>query len=139
MSYQRKRKTYVLDFEGTDLDGLTVRARSAPIEHALLMEELADFTDAKTGKQRAAQVRELICHFAEVLVEWDLVDDDGAPVPPTAAGLAVLDEDELALLITAYQTAGTGVAAPLGEGSPDGSPSAVPSIPMEPLSESRAS
>ena len=51
MSFQRKRKVYVLDFADTDLDGLTVRARTAPLGTAMQLGSLGDrlFKDDTLG------------------------------------------------------------------------------------------
>jgi hypothetical protein len=143
--FKRKPKIYRLDFTDTALDGLTVRAHSAPIGLFMQLGTLADElegSDDNTDTGMTAMLRtiqELVDLFAQVLVSWDLVDDDDQPVPATAAGLLTLDVEELMFIITAWQNAVAAVAPPLPDASNAGSPSLAVSMPMEPLSASQAS
>lgn len=138
--FRRKRKVYVLDFEGTDLDGLTAKVRSAPIGEFMRLGELADELETtETVAEMKAVMDVMLGLFDDVLVEWDLVDDDGVPIPATAAGMAQLEMDEVMLFITAWQNAVAAVPAPLSPASNAGSPSLVGSMPMEPKSPSLAS
>jgi hypothetical protein len=92
--FKRKPKVYRLDFTDTALDGLTVRAHSAPIGLFMQLGTLADElegSDDNTDTGMTAMLRtiqELVDVFAQVLVSWDLVDDDDQPVPATAEGPA---------------------------------------------------
>lgn len=131
MGYQRKRKTYSLTFEGTDYDGLTVRIRGASVEQyarALRLQNVAE--------ENEDSIRELLGLFAEALIDWNLEDEQGAPVPTTLQ--AVLDEDlEMVLaMVSGWLGAIGGVPAPLEQSSPGGGPSPEVSIPMAPLSAS---
>lgn len=140
--FKRKTKVYELDFSGTELDGLTVTAKSAPIGLFMQIGQLADRLDG-VGDADMTQilgvVNELVDTFAQVLVSWDLLDDNDQPVPASPAGLLTLEIDELMFLIGAWQTAAAAVPAPLPTASISGSPSLAGSMPMEPLSESQAS
>jgi hypothetical protein len=141
--FKRKSKIYRLDFTDTALDGLTVRARSAPIGLFMHLGTLADELDGMGDEPDMAAmmrtIQELVDVFAQVLVSWDLLDDDDQPVPADAAGLLTLDVEELMFIITAWQNAVAAVAPPLPDASNAGLPSLAESMPMEPLSQSQAS
>jgi hypothetical protein len=130
---------FVLDFDGTDLDGLTVKARSVPFGTFLELQELADVAD-KSGAEAIAAMRKLVEQFAgTALKSWDLEDDNG-PVPATVDGLGTLEARHVLTIIGTWLRAAGGEApAPLGEPSPGIAPSAVSSLPMVELSTSQAS
>jgi hypothetical protein len=147
---------YELDFTGTELDGLTVQARSADIGWVLnlsaMLEGMGDMPDpdaedaetltpAKAARYGAAMesMRRLVVDFARVLHSWDLEIPAGTPVPATVEGLHQLNVRHLMMIIKAWKQAVSEVPADLGKDSPGGAPSPVASLPMEPLSESRAS
>lgn len=129
MAFQRKRKIYILDFADTELDGLEVKVRPMSMGDALTLQELSD-TEGLSPADRAKKIRELIAHFAQAVVSWDLVDEDGNPVPASAEGLGALTEAEVLAVIRAYQDATTAVPVPLGGRSTDG---ALASLPVETL------
>lgn len=140
--FRRKKKIFDLDFTGTPLDGLNVEARSAPIGLFMQIGQLADSFDNVEDADAAkilGVMTELVDTFAQVLIAWDLLDDNDEPVPANAQGLLSLEMDELMFVITAWQNAAAAVPAPLPQASTAGSPSLVGSMPMEPLSESQAS
>lgn len=136
MGYRPKRKTYALDFEGTDYDGLEVRLRGLTTGELL---DAMEKKDAANEDANSGEFRELLELVAEKIVDWNVEDDDGRPVEPTLAALIDQDPDFNLAIINAWTTAISGVPAPLDDASPGGDPSVEASIPMEPLPESLAS
>jgi hypothetical protein len=136
--FRRQRKRYRLRFEGTSLDGLVVVMESVQIATMLQIAEMASLADELTpeGLQSLGVMFELL---AEALIEWNLEEEDGTPVPATIDGVKSLDLGDAMLLIKEWMGAIGGVDRPLDQGSTGGGPSAVASLPMEPLSASQAS
>lgn len=141
MGFTPNRKVYVLEFDsGDELHGLEVRTRSVSIGALLkigsLQEAAADDADpiAQIGAMST-----LLDEFGALLVDWNLTDEHDAPVPADAAGLRSMDPEHVMRLIAVWQKAVGQVPSPLGDASPAGAQSAVPPMPMEPLSASRAS
>lgn len=62
----------------------------------------------------------------EVLLSWNIKDDDG-PVPPSGAGLRSQDLDFSQAVVSAWLDAKAGVDGPLGPESSNGNTSAEPS------------
>lgn len=156
MAFTPPELLYELDFAGTELDGLTVRTRSADIGWVLGLSEMidgmgdmpdpddvdaADLTPDKAARYGAAMrsMGKLVDDFARVLDSWDLEIPAGNKIPATADGLRRLNIRHLMMIIKAWKQAVSEVPADLGKDSPGGAPSPVASLPMEPLSESRAS
>lgn len=127
MGYRPKRKTYVLEFEDPDLDGLEVTVRGLTTGQILDIE-----TAREDGGEDA--IRELLELLASQLVEWNVEDDDGRPVAANLDGIRAQDIAFNMAIIDAWQNAVTGVPAPLDEPSTDGELSPVASIPTETLS-----
>jgi hypothetical protein len=156
VAFTPTRVLYELDFAGTELDGLTVSACSADIGWVLGLstmidamgdmpdpddEDATDLTPGKAARYGAAMasMSKLVEDFARVLDSWDLEIPAGTPIPATVEGLHRLDPRHLMMIVKAWQQAVSQVPADLGKDSPGGAPSPVASLPMEPLSESRAS
>jgi hypothetical protein len=128
MGFRPPRKIYNLDFAGTDYDGAHVRMRGTTVREEIRINDLRASEDPNS-------IRELFEAMVELLIDWDIEDDDG-PVPTTLEGVTSQDSSFISAVITALQTAVAGVEAPLPESSPSGELSAVASIPMETLSPS---
>lgn len=133
MGYQRKTTTYRLTFDGTDLDGLVVQVRSVSVGTMLDLVALADADTRKT-----ADLAIMFDTLGDALVEWNM-EDDGVAVPADRAGVRSLEVPEAMTLIKAWSAAMQEVSGPLDQPSTGGVPSAVLSLPMEPLSANRAS
>jgi hypothetical protein len=144
VGFTPRGKVYVLDFTGdAELDGLTVRARSAPIGMVLDMGELAAAIDDNPAGQagvlaQMAKMRPVLEKFADVLLSWDLEVKPGEPTPANLDGLLQVDTGQVMRILTAWQKAVSDVPAPLPEPSSGGGPSLEGSLPMEPLSASPA-
>jgi hypothetical protein len=131
--YKRKSKNYVLAFEDPEMDGLEVRVKSMSV--GKVREFLAK------SRSNEVDVGATFDDFADGLLSWNLLDDDDRPVPPTREGIDAQDVDFIMAIVTAWMETITGVADadPLGGRSNSGEPSLVASLPMVPLSASRAS
>ncbi|TVZ96525.1 hypothetical protein [Streptomyces sp. BK340] len=131
MGYKRNPKVYHLKFEG-EYDGLEVRVRSLSMGQLI-----AARTDNDDGGRDGTEA--MVELLAERLVDWNLEDEDGAPVPPTLDAIKGEDHDMIMAIITQWTNAVAGVPAPLEQPSPAGETSPVASIPTEALSPSLAS
>jgi hypothetical protein len=126
MGFRPPRKIYALDFTGTEFEGLEVKMRGVTVG-----EELEQ--DALKGKDGFG--RYIFELTAKLLVEWNVEDDEGKPVPATLEGVCSQDGTMIMAIINALQAAVSGVPDPLPQSSPSGGPSPeVSAIPMEPLS-----
>lgn len=138
-----RRRTYLLKF-GPDsgFDGLEVRMRGMSVDTLARLAQLADLKGRADGEFEAADLGRLEPMWEAVagaLIEWNVLDDDGAPVPVTLDAVRSEDLSMLFAIVDAWQTQVAGVSGPLGRRSPGGGPSAAPPIPMEALPESQAS
>ncbi|BBC35294.1 hypothetical protein SGFS_065880 [Streptomyces graminofaciens] len=127
MGYKPRRKIYTLAFEGEEYEGLEVKIRG------LNTGQVMDIDAARADGGDSAIVA-MLQLMAEQLVEWNVEDDEGQPVPTTFEGVRSLDIDFNWAVIDAWQNAAAGVPAPLESGSTSGEPSLVASIPTETLS-----
>lgn len=140
MGFTVPSATLVLDFTGTELDGLEVKVRSVSFAKLLEVMELVEaFEVANTVPEQGAAMNQVIDLFAGVIKSWNAEDDDGQPLPATADTLRGFDFRHVLLVVKAWQDAMTGVPAPLGASSPAGALSEVPLPPMELSSASQAS
>lgn len=145
MGYKREAKQYRLRFE--DHPGFVVVMRGLSVEKFLGLVRLAgalsglDLATAKGPELDAtlAAVDELFASFAAGLVSWNLDDDEDQAVPPTLAGVTSLDLDFVLELVMGWMEAMTSVPPPLPKTSSGGKPALEGSLPMAPLSPSRAS
>lgn len=138
MGFTPKRTVYVLDFADTALDGLTVRMGTASIGEFLSLGELSDVIEDSTNvAEQVAAMGAALKLAANALISWDL-ERDGEPVATDLDGLSSMEPAHAMLLVNAWQRAVGDVDRPLERGSTDGSPSAEPLPPMEPLSASPA-
>jgi hypothetical protein len=133
VGFELAAKEYRLTFEGTDLDGLIVQVQSVSVGTML---DLVDLADAENRKP--ADIAKMFDTLGDALVSWNLTRQ-GEPVPADRAGVRSLGVPEAMTLVKAWSTVMQEVPAPLDQRSSGGAPSAVLSMPMEPLSASRAS
>lgn len=123
----RLNREYVLQFEGTALEGAEIRFRSTPVSTMIKLRETKD----------QKEIAELI---SEYLVCWNLEDHEGKAVEATPeAILANIEHTVLIRIGVEWYRAAAGITAPLDPPSDDGSQSLEESIPMEPLSPSQTS
>lgn len=139
VGFTPKSKVYRLDFSGDEeLDGLVVKARSAPIGFVVELATFAERAQRSTADtaEDLAEMGQMIDRFADVLVEWNLELRQGEPTPANAQGLRQLEMGHFLRLITAWQQAVINVPAPLPQTSSGGEPSVEASLPMAPPSPS---
>jgi hypothetical protein len=93
MGYKRKAKTYVLQFENEEYEGLEIRAKGASVEQLMSLMSLARFgsAGAKFGQEDIREVDGLFELFASKLTEWNLEDEDGVPVSFEPQMVEVID------------------------------------------------
>lgn len=127
MGYRPKKKIYTLAFEGEEYEGLEVKIRG------LNTGQVMDIDAARADGGDSAIVA-MLQLMAEQLVEWNVEDDEGQPVPTTFEGVRSLDIEFNWAIIDAWQTAAAGVKAPLDSDSTSTELSLVASIPTETLS-----
>lgn len=127
MGYRPKKKIYTLAFEDPEFEGLEVKIRG------LNTGQVMDIDAARASGTESAIVT-MLKLMSEQLVEWNVEDDEGQPVPTTFDGVLSLDVDFNWAIVNAWQNAAAGVPAPLDETSTDTELSLVASIPTETLS-----
>lgn len=129
----KRTKRLNLDFTGTELEGLEVECRPPSLG------ALAYAAEMQGRNLQAGEFKGLVELFAEGLVSWNYLDDDDTPVPANAEQMLKLDEEMALGIVDAWMTQVTAVSGPLDESSSGGDRSVEASLPMEPLSENRAS
>ena len=139
MGYRRKTKTFRLTWpEGEELAGLEVVLAGLSTGEFLELSDLAGH--ATPENMDTDDGRKLIEMLASNLKSWNLEDDDGAPVPATTEGVMSNEFTfNLDVIIAWMEAVGGALSGPLEQPSTSGSPALEASLPMEPLSESRAS
>lgn len=121
MGFKRKRKLYKLTFADPDMDGLQVTMHAIPVGVVLELQAASEKTD---GNARLFEI------MSEALVEWNLENEDGTPVPATKEGVMTQDMDFVMAIITSWTEAISGVSAPLASGSTSGETFPEASLPM---------
>jgi hypothetical protein len=116
-------RRFVLDFTDTDAAGAVVKCGSASVAEVLEI-----YKDVTTIERESEIV-------AAHITEWNL-EDDGVPVPITAAGLMSLEVPFRALIVAEWLEATRGITAPFDRRSNGGGPSPTvdneePFIPMD--------
>jgi hypothetical protein len=134
--YKPNRTFHVLDFSETELAGLEITARASSVEDLLKlvgvagqlrtldqqMKALADGDDADMDELQK-QLRSIFAPFARVLKSWNVLDDDGEPVPATLDGLLSQELEFVSQVIEAYVSALAAAPPPLQGNSPSGASS----------------
>lgn len=131
MGYQKTRRVFNIVFDDPDstLCGLEIRCR------ALSFGRINAMVKENPQEDRGVMVR----HLLESAFGWNM-EDDGEPVELSAEAINDLEFGQVVEIYNAWAdiTAGN-ITAKKERKSSAGSPSEAASIPMEPLSPSRAS
>jgi hypothetical protein len=135
MGYVRD-KIYKLVFADEEFDGLEVRARGLTTAELLEMKSLEPSGDETEDAEKLQRQIEL---FAGKLVSWNLETPGGQAVPASLDGVKSQDLEFVLQIIDAWMRAVISVPGPLGDRSNGGGTFPEASLPMEPLSASRAS
>jgi hypothetical protein len=155
MGYTPKRKRYNLKFENADYEGLKVSMTGSNLGEVLdsmnigaLMAEGDELgreaRNASTPEQHraiaqktaalAATTDKFYRDFASHLIEWNVEEPPGTPVPPTFEGTKTQELTFISDILTAWRTAVQGVAPDLSQPSNDGLHALEASLPMVPSS-----
>lgn len=149
MGFEEKRRVFRLEFDG-DYEGLVVKITVPPMGTVMDLEAMVGDMVGVMGKQSddispeemavvLAGSTDITRVFLENLVEWN-VERDGVPVPADEAGLRQVSSTLGRHVVkTWWEFVGGDVPAPKDTPSNSGKPSLEASLPMEPLSPSRAS
>ncbi len=121
MGFREPRRTALITFEGTQWDTAEVRCRiDVPVRVILEYQRAAD---------DEADVAALFRSFGDdILVEWNVEDDAGAPVPATGDGFLSRSAEFAMAIMQGWAKAAAGVSAPLAGGSPSGGSPAEESV-----------
>ena len=125
-SKRESRRTAQITFEpGHQFYGAELElALSAPVGLSLELAELAETKQIDLSTLRAQDV--LLRRFGDrCLLSWNVLDDDGDPVPANGAGLVEQEPEFVNAILTAWVAEAMNPSAPLVAASPDGVPSPV--------------
>ena len=135
--YQRPILRVVFDDSMGDLSGFVARFRRLSVADVLTLMTFGSGSDAE-------EIEKGIDILGGKLISWNLVDENGDPVPATREGVSQQDIELIEALTSALtrnmRVADSPLERPLNGGRP--SPEEAErelSIPMEPLSESPTS
>lgn len=131
MSFKRKRKVYVLDFDGTEYEGLEVKVRGLATGRWLELVSLS-----APGVEGDKETEGMLRMFAEHLVSWNLTDDeDGVEkaVPTTYEGVIANDFVMNMFIVNAWTNALASVPSNLEKKSNSGESAPVELIPTTAL------
>jgi hypothetical protein len=121
--FRLPEKTARITFEGTDYDGAVIQLR--------LSVTFAQFIELRESAQGEDQEGMARLFGQNVLMEWNLDDDDGEPIPADGEGMLAIPLELNNLIVQHWVEAVTGVPAPLVETSGDISTLAAASTAME--------
>lgn len=143
--YRGGKRIYKLTFEEADLAThddvpLVIRAKSvsfrklielARVDTSILSQAVSDLSDDQVDLLMG-----LLADFADCIVEWNLVTEDGDRVEPSVDSLTDQDPSWVMRVFMAWFQAIASVPAPLAKSSPSGTPFPAGSVPMAPPSPS---
>lgn len=143
MGYKPKRTLYRLTFEDPDLEGLVVVTRRPSVDGLLkfveMYEQVQGLDEDSFKPEDMKLLTTLFERFVKVLVEWNVEDDGGQPVPRTVEGLQSLELDFTMQIVESWITGMFQAPPPLPGASGPGSAPPEASLPMEALSPSPVS
>jgi len=149
VAYTRKPKVFRVSFEDPHpLAGLTVQTKGLSIKEfaafGLRMGDVAQIESAGTDAQKLEGLKNLVDAidevremFADALIEWDVLNEDGSPVPADLEGVRSLDDEEFFGIVNEWLEAIGGPGPDLGKGSESGGSIPALSDLMEPVSTSQ--
>lgn len=103
MGFKKEPKAYKLKFEGSELDGLEVIAKSLNVGQFMRVTELLQQTD--DIKEANANMNEIFKIFVAALISWNLEDEDGKAVPKTVEGIKSQENGFVLEIINAWMNA----------------------------------
>lgn len=126
MGYKPQKTVYNLQFEGK-FDGLEVRAKGVSTGQLIDIVEKAQNLD----EENLGQIKDLLVSVSEVLISWNVEDDNDDPVPCDFDGLMSQDLSMVMAVINGWAGAIAKVDDELGKGSTSGGNSQTLNLPME--------
>jgi len=109
--FRLPERTARITFEGTDYDGAEIRVR--------LNVSFAQFIALRESAQSEDQESMARLFGENVLMDWNLEDDEGRPMPADADGMMMIPLDLANLVVGHWVEQVAGVPAPLSETSGD--------------------
>jgi hypothetical protein len=146
VAYTRKPKVFRVSFEEPHpLAGLTIQTKGLSVKEfaafGLRLGEVALVEKAGSDAEQLAELENLMgaidevkAMFADKLIEWDMLNEDGSAVPADLEGVTSLDDEEFFGIVNEWLVAIGGVDDSTGKGS---TPGAIPDLAdlMEPKSQ----
>lgn len=126
MGYKRPVKTFVIEFDDEEYEGLEIEMKSLPLGEFLRVSKMMQ-NDDKSDEH----VEELLKVFGRALVRWNLTEDDDSPVPCGYEGVLTLDIDFAMAVMGGWVNGMADVSKSLGKDSNSTGTSPVPPIPMD--------
>ena len=121
--FRLPEKTARINFEGTDYDGAEIRVLlSVTFGKFIALRESAQGEDQETMARLFGE---------DVLMDWNLEDDDGTPIPADGDGMLAIPLELTNLVVQYWVEAVAGVASPLPPASGDINTLAAASTAME--------
>lgn len=143
MGFKAPRTVYLLDFEGTDLNGLEVKMRGGKLGDAFdTIHEVGKLAGARPDGISVADAELALSQYGDLadhLVSWNLTDDHDQPIKPDLDGLKTLEVRHVNMIAAAWQKAQVGVPGPLPSNLTTTSVTDLSLIRMEELPASLAS
>lgn len=134
--YRKKRREFVLKFEGEELAGLEVRASSTSLGNLTDLMDLAEMSRASVREEKE-RLMQLFDRFIGCVKGWNLEhevsEDVWEATPVTVAGLLLHEGDFVLDLVFAWVDGVVGTPDPLERKSDGGRPLEEVSLPMEAL------
>jgi len=121
--FRLPEKTARITFEGTDYDGAEIRV--------LLSVTFGKFVALRESAQGEDQEKMARLFGQDVLMDWNLEDDDGTPIPADGDGMLAIPIALTNLVVQYWVEAVAGVASPLPPASGDINTLAAASTAME--------
>jgi hypothetical protein len=118
MGFCPEATVYVLEFEGTELAGLTAKMAGLTVAEYGQLIRLVSVSGSDEG---AAEANDKIIEMvAESLISWNMEDKKGNPVPPTLDGVQSQESRHILRLFTAWYKAMNEIGDDLEKGSSSG-------------------
>lgn len=128
--FERRRDIYTLEWgDGEKLAGLVVKARSLSMKAILDLMPMID--SVHSDRPDMSQIDVLLRRFGSSLIEWNLVDEDGKPVPATYEAFTEEDPAFVSALLKAWTEAFAVVDPTSKPPSSRGATEAAMEFPME--------
>lgn len=128
MGFKPKEKTFLLEFEDEEYEGLEIEMRSLDVGSFLTLNKLTSKKDPSEAEMAA-----MFKIFAKGIKSWNVEGGDGVVWPTTYASVLKLDTDFVISIISAWLGGAAGVDEDLGKDSTSGEKSPVPLPTMEAL------